>query len=72
MNHGVNGLITFDNPGSIVWGIQELLFNPLQGNMLRVVAKKKASETISLEIIAAQHYMYYEMAIKGIRGVKDA
>lgn len=72
VNHGVNGLITFDNPGSIVWGIQELLFNPLQGNMLRVVAKKKASETLSLEIIAVQHYMYYEMALKGIRGVKDA
>jgi glycosyltransferase involved in cell wall biosynthesis len=70
--HGVNGLITFDNPGSIVWGIQELLFNPLKGSMLSVVAKKKANEIPSLESIVAQHYMYYELILKGIRGIKDA
>lgn len=39
--HGQNGLVAYDNPGSIVWGIQELLGNPLQGNLLRSVAKKK-------------------------------
>lgn len=38
--HGQNGLVAYDNPGSIVWGIQELLGNPLQGNLLRSVAKK--------------------------------
>ncbi len=68
--HGENGLVTFDNPGSIVWGVQELLFNPLKRSMLRLVAKKKASETPSL--IAAQHYIYYEMVLKSIQGVKNA
>jgi glycosyltransferase involved in cell wall biosynthesis len=58
--HGENGLVTFDNPGSIVWGIQELLSNPLRGGMLRLVAKKRASGSPSAGHIAAQHYMYYE------------
>ena len=70
--HGENGLVTFDNPGSIVWGVQELLSNPLQGKMLRLVAKKSASETPSIENISAQHYMYYENILKSFQGVKNA
>jgi glycosyltransferase involved in cell wall biosynthesis len=66
--HGQNGLVTFDNPGSIVWGIQELLFNPLQGNMMRVAARKKANEAPTIENIAVQHYMYYGMIAKSGRG----
>jgi glycosyltransferase involved in cell wall biosynthesis len=70
--HGQNGLVTFDNPGSIVWGIQELLFNPLKGSMLQLVARKKAGEAPSLQSIAAQHYMQYEMALKGLKGAGSA
>lgn len=70
--HGENGLVTFDNPGSIVWGIQELLSNPLQGSMLRLVVKKRATETPSMENIAAQHYMYYENILKNFQGAKNA
>ncbi len=62
--HGQNGLVTFDNPGSIVWGIQELLFNPLQGSMLRLVAARKANELPTIENIAARHYTYYSMIVK--------
>ena len=72
VTHGENGLVTFDNPGSIVWGIQELLANPLQGSMLRTVAKKSASETPSIENIAAQHYVYYENILEKFQGAKDA
>ena len=32
--HGRNGLVTYDNPGSMVWGIRELL-GPLYGNIRR-------------------------------------
>jgi glycosyltransferase involved in cell wall biosynthesis len=64
--HGKNGLVTFDNPGSIVWGIQEMLHNPLHGSMLRFFARKKAGETLSVEIAAAQHFMHYEMLLKSI------
>jgi glycosyltransferase involved in cell wall biosynthesis len=62
--HGENGLITFDNPGSIVWGIQELLFNPLKGGMARIVARRAAAEALSLDSAAAQHYLYYEMTLR--------
>jgi len=70
--HGENGLVTFDNPGSIVWGIQELLSNPLKGGMLRLAAKKRASGTPSLGNIAAQHYMYYENILMNFEGAKNA
>jgi glycosyltransferase involved in cell wall biosynthesis len=70
--HGENGLVTFDNPGSIVWGIQELLSNPLQGSILRLVVKKRTTETPSMENIAAQHYMYYENILKSFQGAKNA
>jgi glycosyltransferase involved in cell wall biosynthesis len=70
--HGENGLVTFDNPGSIVWGIQEMLHNPLQGSMLRFTARKRAGETRSVEIAAVQHYMYYEMLLKKIKESRNA
>jgi glycogen(starch) synthase len=70
--HGQNGLVTFDNPGSIVWGIQELLFNPLQGNMMRVAARKKANEAPTIESIAVQHYTYYGMIAKSGPGGSSA
>jgi glycosyltransferase involved in cell wall biosynthesis len=42
VRHGQNGLISYDNPGSIVWGISELLANPLSSNMMRGLAKQHA------------------------------
>lgn len=63
VKHGENGLVTFDNPGSIVWGIQELLSQPLHGSMLRIVSRKNASESLSFETIAAQYYMHYEIIL---------
>jgi glycosyltransferase involved in cell wall biosynthesis len=62
--HGQNGLVTFDNPGSIVWGIQELLFNPMQGTMIRMLARKNAGESSSPETVAAQLYICYEMVLR--------
>ncbi len=65
--HGETGLVTFDNPGSIVWGIQEMLFNPLRDSMLQAAARKSIGGTPSLENIAVQHYMYYEIVL-GLAG----
>lgn len=59
ITHGKNGLITYDNPGSMIWGLQEMLANPLQGSMVRVTAKRKAKDAVSLENVVVQHYMYY-------------
>jgi len=72
VKHGENGLITFDNPGSIVWGIQELLSNPLNGSLLRIVAGKNAGGSISLETIAAQHFMYYVRVLHNIKEAQNA
>ncbi len=70
IKHGENGLVTFDNTGSIVWGIQELLANPLNGSMLKFAAKRNAGESVSVETIAALHYIHYEHVIEsGKRGV---
>jgi glycogen(starch) synthase len=69
VRHGENGLVTFDNPGSIVWGIQELLSRSLHASMLKIVSRKKASESLSFETVTAQHYMYYEVVRKQ-NGVK--
>jgi glycosyltransferase involved in cell wall biosynthesis len=66
--HGQNGLLTYDNPGSIIWGVQELLTNPLRGSMLRLVAKKQAAEGPSLENVTAQHYLYYEILLQRLQG----
>jgi len=63
--HGETGLVTFDNPGSIVWGIQEMLFNPLRDNMLQAAARKSAGRGTSLDNAAVQHYMYYEIVLRG-------
>lgn len=63
IEHGQNGLITYDNPGSIIWGVKELLANPLHGNMLRLLAKQKATHTQTLESIAAEHRLVYARAL---------
>ncbi|MEO0795640.1 MAG: glycosyltransferase [Verrucomicrobiota bacterium] len=28
VNHGQNGLVVYDNPGSVIWGLQEMFNNP--------------------------------------------
>lgn len=66
--HGQNGLVTYDNPGSIVWGVQELLANPLRASMRRLTAKKRATEAPSLESVAAQHYLLYEILLHRLEG----
>jgi glycosyltransferase involved in cell wall biosynthesis len=69
--HGQNGLVAYDNPGSIVWGIKEMLHNSLKGSMLRLAAKKKAGGAPSVEAVAVQHYLYYEMLLKDIKSARD-
>jgi glycosyltransferase involved in cell wall biosynthesis len=70
--HGKTGLVTFDNPGSIIWGIQELLFNPLKESMHRIAVTKSARETPSIENSAVQHYLHYEIVMKEMRSENHA
>ncbi len=66
--HGQNGLVTYDNPGSLIWGIEELLHHPLQANVQHQAARKKAVRQISLDNLVAQHYLYYATALKNFHG----
>ena len=66
--HGENGLVTFDNPGSIVWGIQEMLHSPLGRNLVRFAARKRAGRAYSVEMAAIQHYMHYETVMRNTEG----
>jgi glycosyltransferase involved in cell wall biosynthesis len=69
--HGQNGLVTFDNPGSIVWGLNEMLKNPLKGTMMRLAAKKKGGDAASVEAVAVRHFLYYEMLLHGLKKAID-
>ena len=62
--HGQNGLVTYDNPGSIIWGLKELLANPSQGHMMRQIAQHRGREGPLLENVAVEHYVYYESVLK--------
>jgi len=66
--HGQNGLVTYDNPGSIVWGLNEMIANPLRNNMQRLIAKRQATETQSLESIAVEQYLVYVATLKQAQG----
>lgn len=59
IRHGQNGLVTYDNPGSIIWGLKEMLANPLQGNMLRIVARKNAEQGKTLASAAVEHLICF-------------
>jgi glycosyltransferase involved in cell wall biosynthesis len=72
VRHGETGLVTFDNPGSIVWGVQELLFSPLKDRMVRYAARRAAAGPPSVENVSVQHYIYYETVLKRMKGSTNA
>lgn len=65
--HGENGLVTYDNPNSIIWGIQELLHRPLHESMARSAARAGRYRP-SLDAIAAQHCICYGMIVRKAQG----
>jgi glycosyltransferase involved in cell wall biosynthesis len=52
ITHGVNGYLVYDNPGSIAWGLKEMLNNPPGSGPL--IATVGLGDT-SIESIAAQY-----------------
>lgn len=72
VQHGQTGLITHDNPGSIVWGIKELLANPLRGNMMRLLARRKALHGLSFDRIAVEHYLAFSKVLRNGEGLAVA
>ncbi len=71
--HGQNGLVTYDNPGSIIWGLNEMLSNPLQGNMLRFAAKRLAGgHGASADSMIVEQYLLYEHLWANIEKTRPA
>jgi glycosyltransferase involved in cell wall biosynthesis len=64
IEHARNGLVTHDNPGSMVWGMRDLLSNPLRGNMMRLLARRRAQQGPSFDAVAVQHAAAF-MALLG-------
>ncbi len=69
VEHGRNGLVTYDNPGSIVWGVKELLANPLRGSMLRLLAQRRARHGSTFERMMVEHRIVYGRLLEQRREV---
>jgi glycosyltransferase involved in cell wall biosynthesis len=54
VQHGKNGLVAYDNPGSITWGLNELLARPLPRGAPRPPAGPSA-ESAAVELLIAYH-----------------
>jgi glycosyltransferase involved in cell wall biosynthesis len=72
VHHGQTGLVTHDNPGSIVWGIKELLANPLRGSMVHYLAKRKAAHCYTLDRVAVEHYLAFAGVLGKLQGAAVA
>lgn len=59
VSHGRNGLVTFDNPGSIVWGLKEMLLGPLKGRSSAAPAAKEGAGAASGQSLAVQLAIHY-------------
>jgi len=54
VQHGRNGLVAYDNPGSIIWGLKELLSRPAPRGAPRPAAGPSA-ESAAVELLIAYH-----------------
>ena len=59
VRHGQNGLVTYDNPGSIVWGVKELLAGPLLASWPHAWARWSRESGPSLDRITVEHLLAY-------------
>jgi glycosyltransferase involved in cell wall biosynthesis len=62
--HGENGLVTYDNPGSMVWGIRELFSNPLNASLRRLQARRRVKDAPSLDTMAIDYQLHYLNLVK--------
>lgn len=63
VSHGQNGLIAHDNPNSVIWGLREMIANPMHNNMLRLLARRQADHARTAESVAAETYLAYEQVL---------
>ena len=67
IQHGQNGVLVYDNPGSVSWGIKELLTRPF--NVFPRSASDESGLLRTSECIAAMYITYWACAVALRRGV---
>jgi len=68
ISHGVNGILVYDNPGSVCWGIKEMLSRPI-----RIIPRSSMGnpeDWQSIECIAALYITYWAYAVAQRKGVR--
>ncbi len=66
VRHGINGLLFYDNPGSVAWGVKEMMSRPIPV-LPRSVDDPEMLNTA--ECIAAMYITYWACAVAIRRGV---
>jgi len=61
VNHGQNGLVVYDNPGSVIWGLQEMFHNPMGRGYHE---RQQANRPQSLEGLAVELCVLYNNILK--------
>lgn len=68
VHHGQNGLVVYDNPGSIIWGLQEMFHDPMsQGYGQR----QQSNQPQSLDALAIELCILYNNILKTTNGGGD-
>ena len=69
IHHGENGFMVYDNPGSIIWGLQEMLANPFQCGPGGIIRRPRHDDC-SLESVAAELATLYRGVLALAKEVK--
>jgi len=68
VNHGQNGLVVYDNPGSLIWGLQEMFHHPLQHGRQHAIHREETGSPRSLESLAVELCILYNTILKTAKG----
>jgi len=68
VNHGQNGLLVYDNPGSVIWGLQEMFNNPQHHGQYHAVHRQQSSSPQSLENLGVELCILYNDIRKTAKG----
>jgi glycosyltransferase involved in cell wall biosynthesis len=64
IQHGENGFMVYDNPGSIIWGLQEMLTNPFQSGPGGII-RRPTYDQQTHESLAAELSVLYRRVLAG-------
>ncbi|MGE9296853.1 MAG: glycosyltransferase [Puniceicoccales bacterium] len=67
VNHGENGLVVYDNPGSVIWGLQEMFNNPHHHGQ-HLAHRRQAAAPQSMDGLAVEMCILYNNILKSANG----